>query len=175
MDTPDRDIGDSLADRMARRLTAREPRAPRPEGAGVDWRRAGGLAALIALGPLLTIVGASAIERNARVEATRLTAQVAPRVQAEARERDARAALRGAVRDAGVAVWMDRLAAAIPADARVARMSRAADGSVELEITAPDPDLLRAALRRDPALAGLRETGQRRAGAMIAVTLRRAA
>jgi hypothetical protein len=175
MDMPDRDIGDSLADRMARRLTVREPRAPRPEGRRVDWRRAGGLAALIALGPLFTIVGAGLLERSAQAEAERLTAQVAPRVQAEARERDARAALRGAARDAGVAVWMDRLATAIPADARVARMSKAADGSVEIEVTAPDPDLLRAALRRDPALAGLRETGQRRAGAMIAVTLRRAA
>ncbi len=180
MDTPDRDmgateIGHSLADRMARRLIAREPRAPRPEGSRVDWRRAGALAALIALGPLLTIVGAGVIERNAQAEAARLTVQAEPRLQAEAREREARAALRGAVRDAGAAVWMDRLAAAIPADARVARMNRAADGAMEIEITAPDPDLLRAALRRDPALAGFRETGQRRAGAMIAVILRRAA
>jgi hypothetical protein len=46
---------------------------------------------------------------------------------------------------------------------------------MEIEITAPDPDLLRAAMRRDPALAAFRETGQRRAGAMIAVTMRRAA
>lgn len=175
MDMPDRDIGDSLADRMARRLTVREPRAPSPEGAKVDWQRAGGLAALIALGPLLTIVGAGVIEWNAQAEVARLTAQLAPRMKAEARERAARAVLRSAVRDAGVAVWMDRLAAAIPADARVARMARTADGAFEIEITAPDPDLLRAALRRDPALAGLRETGQRRAGAMIAVTLRRAA
>ncbi|WP_447724131.1 hypothetical protein [Sphingomonas koreensis] len=166
---------DSLADRMAQRLAAREPRQPRPEGARLDWRRAGGLAALIALGPLLTIVGAGLLERRAQAESARLTAQAAPRLKAEARERDARAALRGAVRDAGAAVWIDRLAVAIPGDARVARMAKAADGVIEIEITAPDPDLLRAALRRDPALAGFRETGQRRAGAMIAVTLRRAA
>lgn len=175
MDTPDREIGDSLADRMARRLTVRESRASRPEGSRLDWRRAGGVAALIALGPLLTIVGAGLVERNVQAEAARLTAQAAPRLKAEAREREARAALRGAVRDAGVAVWMDRLATAIPADARVARMNKAADGAMEVEITAPDPDLLRTALRRDPALTGFRETGQRRAGAMIAVTLRRAA
>jgi hypothetical protein len=175
MDTPDREIGDSLADRMARRLTVRGSRPPRPEGSRVDWRRAGGLAALIALGPLLTIVGAGLVERNAQAETARLTARAAPRLTAEAREQEARAMLRSAVRGDGVAVWMDRLAAAIPADARVARMSKAADGAMEIEITAPDPDLLRAALRRDPALAGFRETGQRRAGAMIAVTLRRAA
>lgn len=175
MDTPDRDMGDSLAARMAQRLAARAPRAPRPEGGKVDWRLAAGLAALIALGPLATIVGAGLIERGAQAEAARLAAQAAPRLKAEARALDARAVLRDAARDSGVAVWLDRLAVAIPADARVARMGKAADGGLEIEIIAPDPDLLRAALRRDPALAGLRETGQRRAGAMIAVTLRRAA
>lgn len=175
MDMPDRDIGHSLAERMARRLTAREPRAPRPRGAAIDWRRAAGLAALIALGPLLTIVGAGMIERNAQAEAARLTAAAAPRVKAETRDQEARAVLRSAVRDAGLAVWMDRLAAVIPADARVARMDKAAGGVIEIVIATPDPDLLRAALRRDPALTGFRETGQRRAGALIAVTLRRAA
>jgi hypothetical protein len=176
MDTPDRDIGDSLAARMAQRLAAREPRAEGgTERTRVDWRLAAGLTALIALGPLATIVGAGLIEGRAQAEAARLTAQAAPRLKAEAQARDARAALRGAVRDAGAAVWMDRLAVAIPADARIARMDKAADGAIEIEITAPDPDLLRAALRRDPALAGFRETGQRRAGAMIAVTLRRTA
>jgi len=175
MDTPDRDIGHSLAERMTQRLAARPSRAPGPLMHALDWWRAGALAALIALGPLLTIVGAGLIERNAQAETARLTAKAAPRVKAEARERDARTALRAAARDAGAAVWMDRLAAAIPAEARVARIGKAADGTLEIEITAPDPDLLRAALRRDPALAGFRETGQRRAGAMIAVTLRRAA
>lgn len=169
------DMRDSLADRMTRRFAAREPRAQRPAGGRVDWRLAAGLAALIALGPLATIVGAGLIERGARAEAARLAARVAPRLKAEARVRAARDVLRDAARDAGVAVWLDRLAAAIPGDARVTRMSKAADGSMEIEVTAPDPDVLRTALRRNPALAGFRETGQRRAGAMIAVTLRRAA
>lgn len=169
------EMRDSLADRMAQRLAAREPRAPRPAGGPVDWRLAAGLAALIALGPLATIVGAGAIDRSARAEAARLTAQAAPRLKAEVRAREARAILRKAARDTGLAGWLDRLAVAIPADARVARIGKATDGAMEIEITAPDPDLLRAALRRDPALAGFRETGQRRAGAMIAVTLRRKA
>lgn len=168
------DERDSLADRMAQRFAARSP-APLPARKPVNWRLAAGLAALIALGPLVTIVGAGVLERSAAADAARLTAQAAPRSKAQARERAAREALRAAARDAGVAVWLDRVAAAIPADARVARMAKAADGAIELEITAPDPDLLRGALRRDPALAGFRETGQRRAGAMIAVTLRRAA
>ena len=169
------EMQDSLADRMAQRFAAWTPRAPRPAGDRVNWRLAVALAALIALGPLATIVGAGLIERAARAEAVRLSAQAAPRIKAETQAREARAALRSAVRDAGVAVWLDRLAAAIPADARLARMGKAADGAIEIEITAPDPDLLRTALRRDPALTGFRETGQRRAGAMIAVTLRRSA
>jgi hypothetical protein len=163
---------DSLADRMAQRFAAQGQQAEPGPTAPVDWRLAAALAALIALGPLVTIVGAAVIEHGARAEAARLTAQAAPRLKAEAREQAARAALRGAARDAGVAVWLDRVAAAIPADARVARMAREADGALELEISTPDPDLLRDALRRDPALAGFRETGQRRAGAMIAVRLR---
>lgn len=168
------DVRDSLADRMAQRFAVQglrpEPRSPRP----VNWRLAAALTGVIALGPLATIVGAGAVEHGARAEAARLETQAAPRLKAEARERAVRAALRAAVRDAGVVVWLDRVAAAIPAEARVARMAKTADGALELEISTPDPDLLRGALRGDPALAGFRETGQRRAGAMIAVTLRRA-
>ncbi|MCW4460099.1 hypothetical protein OK349_00120 [Sphingomonas sp. BT-65] len=166
------DARDSLADRMAQRFAAREVRAePRSPGP-VNWRLAAALAGMIALGPLTTIVGAGVIEHGARAEAARLQTQAAPRLNAEERERAVRAALRTAARDAGVAVWLDRVAVAIPAEARVARMVKAADGAFELEISTPDPDLLRGALRADPALAGFRETGQRRAGAMIAVTLR---
>lgn len=169
------DKQDSLADRMAQRLAAGTPRAPRSPGGPVDWRLASALAALIALGPLATITGAALIEGSARAEAERLTAQAAPRLKAEAGAQAARAALREAVRHPAAAVLLNHVAAAIPVDARVSRMSKAADGAMEIEITAPDPDLLRAAMRRDPALAAFRETGQRRAGAMIAVTLRRAA
>ena len=168
------DSQDSLADRMAQRFAAGS-KQPRPALGPVDWRLAGALAAVIALGPLATIVGANMLERHAQAETARLSAQAAPRIKAEAGRKAAREALRMAARDAGVAVWLDRVASAIPAESRVARMTRTAAGVIELEISTPDPDLLRGALRRDPALASFRETGQRRAGAMIAVTLRRPA
>lgn len=169
------DKQDSLADRMAQRLAAGKPRIPRLSAGPIEWRLALALAAVIALGPLATIVAAGVVEQIARADAKQLTVQAAPRLKAEASARAARAALREAVRHPGAAILLDHVAAAIPADARVARMRKAADGTMEIEITAPDPDLLRAAMRRDPVLAAFRETGQRRAGAMIAVTLRRAA
>lgn len=166
---------DSLADRMAQRFGAGSMRTGPALSGPLDWRLATALAGLIALGPLATIVGAAALERDARAEAARVEAKAAPQLKAETREKAARASLRAAAHDPGVAIWLDRVAAAIPVDARVARMTKAADGALELEISTPDPDLLRGALRRNPALTGFRETGQRRAGAMIAVTLRRAA
>lgn len=95
------DKQDSLADRMAQRLAAGPPRVPRLPGAPVDWRLALALAAVIALGPLATITGAAIIERSARAEAERLTAQAAPRLKAEASARAARAVLREAVRQPG--------------------------------------------------------------------------
>lgn len=165
----------SLADRMAQRFAAGAARPPLAVAGPVNWRFAAALAGVIALAPLTTILGAGLLERGARAEAARLRAQAAPRLATEARAEAARDALRSAARDAGIPAWLDRVAAAIPADARVARMARAADGAMELDISTPDPDLLRGALRRDRALAGFRETGQRRAGAMILVTLRRAA
>lgn len=163
------DTRDSLADRVKQRVASREPAfVPGP----VEWRRAAALAGMIALAPLATILGANLLQARAQAETARLTTQAAPRVKAAAQAQAAREALREATREQSVAVWLDRVAAAIPADARVARMAKAADGTLELEVSTPDPDLLRGALRRDPALAGFRETGQRRAGAMIAVTLR---
>ncbi|MCP3731956.1 hypothetical protein M9978_16140 [Sphingomonas sp. MG17] len=165
----------SLIDRAVQRLSP--PATPRaaPVLPKIDWRFATALAALIALGPLLTIVGAGLLERSAQAEAGRLRTRAAPQINALAADREARDLLRAAVREAPVAVWLDRAAQALPADARISRMARTADGRFEIDVTAPDPDLLRGAIRRNPAFAGFRETGQRRAGAMILITYRRAA
>lgn len=169
----------SLIDRAVRRLSPPErvPEMPvaRPLLPPIEWRVAAALAALVALGPLLTIVGADVLERGVRAEQARLRAQAAPRIAAVAADRDARALLRAAVREAPVTVWLDRAAAVLPGDARVSRMSRDVDGAVKIDVTAPDPDLVRGAMRRDPHFARFRETGQRRAGAMILISYRRGA
>ncbi|ODP39494.1 hypothetical protein BFL28_10095 [Sphingomonas turrisvirgatae] len=146
-----------------------------PDMPAIDWRWAAALIGLIALGPVLTIGGAKMLERDALATAARVQAEAAPRIAAAAQDHDARELLRAAVRRPTASVWLDRVAAALPAEARVARMTQAADGAVELEITAPDPDPVRTALRRDPAFAGFREAGQRRAGALILIRYRRAA
>lgn len=170
---------ESLVDRAVRRLKVRsgEP-APQPVQSawrGIEWRIAAAIAVLIALGPLLTIMTARLLEHQAGAEAAALRAKAAPRTDAIAADRMARDLLRAVVREAPVAVWLDRAATVLPDDARIARMARAADGRLEIDIMAPDPDQVRGAMRRDAVFAGFRETGQRRAGAMILVTYRRAA
>lgn len=165
----------SLIDRMTERLSPSAALAPEREAGRpvIDWRFAAALAGVVALAPLLTIVGAGMLERDALATAQRLRVEAAPRLAATAQDREARETLHSAVRRLPVAVWLDRAARALPGDTRVTRMAQGADGAVEIEITAPDPDQVRTALRRDPAFAGFREAGQRRAGALILVTYRR--
>lgn len=162
----------SLIDRVVRRLSRA---SAVPGRAGVDWRFAAALIALIALGPLATIMGAGVLARSARGEAAAVQAQIAPRLAARRAARDARDGLRRLVQVPPAAVWIDRMAAALPADARIARIARGPDGAIELDVTTPDPDAARRALRRARDLAGFREVGQRRAGAVMLVTYRRPA
>lgn len=163
---------DSLADRMAQRFAAGVPREPRPSGDPIDLRLAAGLAALIALGPLATIVGANLLSASAERETRMLQAQGRQRFDAELRDREARSLLRDSVRRPLASVVLDRIARVLPADARLTAVFYAEDGEIRIEILALDPDPLRTALRRDPMLAQLRETAQRRAGAGTLVMLR---
>jgi hypothetical protein len=168
----------SLIDRMTERL-APQPGPPPPERRRampkIDWRFVAALIGLIAMGPLLTIIGARLLEADALAAVARLRGEVAPRAAAAARDGEARRLLREAVHRPPVAVWLDRLASALPADARVGRMTLGADGATEIEIATPDPDQLRAALRRHPVMSGFREVGQRRDDALVLVTWRRTA
>lgn len=143
-----------------------------PEGLGkIDWPGAAAIWGAIALGPLVTILGAGALERGVRAETAALTARAAPLLKAQVDAAAARALIRGAPGEPTLAVWLDRVASVLPADARIARMAMAANGRVELAISTGDPDRLREALRRDASLRRFREIGQQRAGAMMLVTL----
>ena len=140
-----------------------------------DWWVAAGLAALIAAGPLVTTVGAWLIAGGLRGEVAQLQEQAAPRAAAtQAAARD-RAALVGMIKGPGLGAVAEALARALPADAVLLRAERGAKGLLELDISAPDPDKLRAAIRAEPALAGLRDAGQQRGDLMMTVSFREVA
>ncbi|PKP91035.1 MAG: hypothetical protein CVT77_13435 [Alphaproteobacteria bacterium HGW-Alphaproteobacteria-16] len=169
---------DALIDRMTQRLappTAAKPRAaPRIAMPRIDWRFVAAMAGMAALGPLATIIGADVLAGRAMTEAARAQARAAPVLKAEQADLAARDLLRRVQDTPTVAVLIDRVAAQLPAEARIVRAARPASGGLTLEISTADPDQLRGQLRRDPLLRTFRETGQRRAGAMIVVTLRQA-
>jgi hypothetical protein len=145
---------------------------PGPAGPWHNWYIAAALAALIALGPVITILGANILSGRARAEAQIFERKAAPRVAAAAAiERD-RATLTTALRRPGIGATIEAIARVLPPEAALVRAERGADGLLELEIRAPDPDKLRAALRRESALATLRDTGQRQAEAAMLVTLK---
>lgn len=164
---PDRDTAThpqgSLAARLA--LAMRAPGNPNRELAAA-------IAVLIALGPLATLAGAQVLAARERAEILQLRAQIEPRLAAERAASQAYAELSAATRRPAFAATLEALARGLPADATLARVERTAKGALELDVLVADPDKLRAALRRDPALARLRDTSQRQADAMMVVSLR---
>jgi hypothetical protein len=153
----------SLAARLGGALRARG------EGQGSRWTPYA-LAALIAAGPLLTIAGAGVLASRERAATARLEAELAPRIAARAAAQEARAALAPVLAAAPAASVIDLLARALPGDASLLRVERLANGTLELDIAAPDPDALRAALRRSPDFARVRPLGQRQGEGMIVAT-----
>lgn len=130
------------------------------------------LCALIALGPAIVLVASAWQVGPAEAEARGLEATAARR-DADARSvEQARATLRALIRRPTLGAMTERLASALPEDGRIASLTIDREGVVTVEATAPDPDQLRAALRRDSALARLRDAGQRRGDAMMIVTFR---
>lgn len=159
----------SLAGRIAaafRELAAR----PSVTAGRRAWIMASAVALLIALAPLLTIAGAALLAGGARSADERLAADEAPRIAAARRAEADRAALSAIVRRPGIGATLDALARALPGDAMLLRAGRDAEGRLAIEVSAPDPDQLRAALRREPALAGLRDAGQRQGDAGMVVS-----
>jgi Tfp pilus assembly protein PilN len=128
--------------------------------------------ALIAAGPLLTLVGANMLAARERSASAALQNQLAPRLQAEDAARTARTALANAAGRASAGEVLETLAGVLPPEAALARLERTADGGLELDVTGGDPDGLRAAVRRAPEFAGMRNTSQRRTDATMIVSMR---
>lgn len=129
------------------------------------------VALLIAAGPLLTIGGAQVLTERQRRAAVRIESEAAPRIAAAEVAIEARSQMDAVLRRRTLGSTVEALARALPADASLARAERNAQGRLALEITTADPDRLRAALRRAPALARLRNTGQHQADAAMIVLL----
>ena len=137
-----------------------------------DWMVAGGVAGLIAAGPLITIAGAWLITGSVRGEVNRLEEQAAPRAVAAQEASQNRASLVAMLRRPGLGATAEALARALPVEAVLLRAERDRAGLLEIDISAPDPDKLRAALRAEPALARLRDAGQQRGDLMMTVSFK---
>lgn len=172
----------SLAERMAAAVRALPARA-RPGGAaraagaagqaGAGAGRAGwAIVALLCTGPLAASAAADWLRHDAAARAAATAQASAPARARAAAHAAAHAELARAARVPGVAATLDALAAALPDDARLVRAARGGDGVVELDIATPDPDRLREALRRTPALARFRNVGQHRDATGMVATFR---
>lgn len=137
-----------------------------------NWESAAALAVLIALGPLATIAGAKLLTRHERAQIVSLQNNLAPRIAAEQAARTARSEIGAAIARPQMGATLEALSRALPADASLSRAERTAQGALEFDVTTTDPDRLRAAIRRVPELAGLRDSGQRQDGGTMLVSLR---
>ncbi len=167
-------IGPSLFDRAwgAARVKAVRAPSPGPSPARTPRDRIALLtAALIVAGPLATLAGAHWLTRETRRETAALAAQAAPLVATRTARERARALLAASWSNPTLGTTIEAVARVLPPEASLLRTERLADGRLVLEVAAPDPDRLAAALRREPALAGLRATAQLPGDGAMRVTL----
>lgn len=153
---------DRAVDAARRDRAPTPPPAPRPPRARID-RAAALLAAAILATPLLTWAGAAILTARVQEEGRTIARRAAPLLAEQAAAERARIWLAQAWRAPTLGTTLESLVRALPQDAALLRAERNAAGMVSIEVAAPDPDRLLAALRRDPVLAGLRATAQARA------------
>lgn len=162
---------------LAGRLATRIRRGGRgdgkdPGGGTASPRIVVALAVLVAAGPLATIAGAMWLRAGLVQDTARMEAQLAPHRLEEQRRARVREVLGVAMARPGPAALLDELAAALSPEDTLARAERTAEGNLELEVATSDPDALRSALRRQPALAQLRDVRQREGEGRTLVLLR---
>lgn len=136
-----------------------------------EWKLAAALALLIAGGPLLTWGGAELLRASVARETAKLGRQMEPRLARAEAARVERSQLAAAIGRPTLGATLDALARALPADASLVRVERDARGLLTADVATPDPDRLRAALREEPALALLRDAGQREGDTNMIVSL----
>jgi hypothetical protein len=156
----------SLAGKLAGALRREAP-------AGEGWpaeRLAVAVAALIALGPVLTIGGAALLARREAAASATLQAELAPRIAAARQSEVARTRLSAALAQRPMANTLEALGRVLPPEASVVRAERTRAGALEIDIATPDPDKLRMALRRASEFGQIRNVAQRQGDAGMIVT-----
>jgi len=172
----------SLVDRLlaaARRKKTRRPQPPRPvpePGMPVARRRAIdriglAMAVMIVAMPVATWIGATRIAARDRAATAQIVATAAPIEAARAGHDRARTLLTATWRGPTAGMVVEALARSLPPEAALLRVDRAPTGALSVEVAAPDPDRLMAALRREPALTALHATGQVQGDGAMRVTL----
>jgi len=125
-----------------------------------NWLIVAGLLASI---PFTTLAGAAALGWSNAAEVKTLQEQVEPKL---ALERDLhgnealRAALAPLTKISAASMLLDDLAARLPHAAYVKAVRYQRDGTTELDLVAPDPDIVAGALELDPLLPNLTQVGQ---------------
>ncbi|WP_033921353.1 hypothetical protein [Sphingomonas sp. 37zxx] len=172
----------SLADRLIAAIRAKRPRTPVPVDraspsnapAAPGSRRFGiALAILLPAGPVLSwgVASWQAAAIRQEIQAQRRTA--APALATRAAALADRAALTTTA--PAIADILNALALTLPRDARLAAVAADEHARLSADVATPDPDTLRAALRRDPRTAALRDIDQARGDGVILVRLRQTA
>lgn len=158
------------------RVRLRRDTTKRPDSesvtAGRAWFVAAVVGGLIAAGPIATWAGAVWLRARIGSADTAAARAYAPRVAARNRREAARRMLADAARRPSMGATLEALARVLPTEAALLRAGRGSDGRLEIVIATADPDALRAAVRRDPALGGLRDTDQERVDGGMHITLR---
>jgi hypothetical protein len=131
-----------------------------------------GLVLLIAAGPAFTWAGAEILGHRARAEIAALAPAAEPLLAAARADAATRAGWEPLLGRGTLGTIIDRFAATLPGDDRLASIASDGEGTIEATILTADPDALRDALRREPALSQLQDAGQQRGDAVMRVTLR---
>ncbi len=129
------------------------------------------MAVMIVAMPVATWIGATRIAARDRAATAQIVATAAPIEAARAEHDRARMLLAAAWRKPTAGTVVEALAHSLPVETALLRVDRTPTGALSVEVAAPDPDRLMAALRREPALSALHATGQVQGDGAMRVTL----
>lgn len=147
---------DRAVDAARRDRSAPPPPATRPPRPSID--RASVLLAIAILAtPLLTWAGAAILTARAQKEGRVIARRAAPQIAEQAASQRARLLLQQSWRLPTLGAMLEDTARDLPKDAALLRVERDGAGNLSMEVVAPDPDRVVA------ALPGLRATAQARA------------